>query len=380
MNLLLVASTAYQACSFGSVNANNWIYVNALVLTIAISLGAIFYALSNILPAKQGAKLKGYVKAEVLQGVLGVIIVGVLVGSVVTWCNIGSSLAGSAAQNPMQFSESYLQTLIFRDGLSLFDSVYAETALLMINWIVIQHISGYILNSFSVLGVSFSNSAGVTYEIYALGFGTAALTIFSVIFGVLFVVYLVLPLVSATALTVVVPTAIVMRMVPFMGPKIREMSDVVLAIGIAAYFIFPLMIVMNNMLVGFLYSQCGSGNTFCNPYSTYLGAYSIGSLPTGSLFNSNPASYGSVLSVPKNFFYNIITSSGGFLNAAWDLIKSAFDLPAVFMGFAQEIAIFMFQGIFLIGLDVLVTVTFAKALAEGLSAISNVVSEGAFWG
>ncbi len=388
--LLSAPGTVYQACGFGGVDANNWVQINAIVLLIALSLGGVFWALSNIMSPRQGEKMKGLVKAEVFQGVIGIMIVGILLSVAVAWCNIGASLTSSAlsgigitnVQNPMQFSETYLQNLAFVKGLSLFDTVYSETALLMINGIVLQHVAALlekIQEGFLPIQISFSSSVANLSALYGGAFSITSFVVFGIVFGIIFIIYLLLPLVSATALTVIVPVAIAMRMIPFVGPKVREISDLFLSIAIAAYFIFPLMIIMNNLLLTYMYTACSPIVTVCNPYSSYLGAYSLNNIPVGTLFTTSPTSLGSVYSLPKDFFGNIITSSGGVLATVVQILKNMALLPEVFIGIGQEIAVFTFQGVFLIGLDILVTVAFAKALTEALNSISGVVSGGAFW-
>jgi hypothetical protein len=95
MFFLFATSTSYAGCSFGGVDANNWVQINALLLTVAIALGGAFYAFSNILPPSQSEKMKGMVKAEIFQGVIGIVIISILLTSAVAWCNIGSSLTSS---------------------------------------------------------------------------------------------------------------------------------------------------------------------------------------------------------------------------------------------------------------------------------------------
>jgi hypothetical protein len=386
MFFLFATSTSYVGCSFGGVDANNWVQINALLLVIAISLGGVFYAFSNILPPSQSEKMKGMVKAEIFQGIIGIVIVSILLTSAVAWCNIGSSLTGSAGlgtSNPMSFSESYLQNLLFTKGFSLFGSLYSESALLMIDGILVSHIATFlqrIEESFLPVQLTLSQGIANTLETYSLSFGGTFFTIFSIVSGIVFVIYLTLPVVSSIALTVVVPTAIAMRMIPFFGPKVREVSDAFLSIAIAAYFIFPLMIVMNSLLVSYLYTPCGTSLSACNPYSSYLGSYSLQSLPVNSFFNTPATSLGGGFSLPENFFAGIISGNGGILGTLEALFNNIAFFPQVLASFSQNVALFIFQGVFLIGLDILVTVAFAQALTRGLNSVSTYVSGGGFWG
>ena len=386
MFFLFAAGTSYPGCSFAGVNANNWIQINALLLVIAIALGGVFYAFSNILPPTQGEKLKGMVKVEIFQAFIGIVIVGILVASVVTWCNIGISLTGASAlgaNNPMSFAEGYLQNLLFTKGFSLFGSMYSETALLMVDGVLLSHITALIERieaSFLPVQITLSQGASTTLQTYALAFGATNFAIFAIISGVIFVIYLVLPVVSSVALTVVVPTAIAMRILPFLGPKVREASDAFLAIAMAAYFIFPLMIVMNSMLVSYLYTPCTTASlSACNPYSSYLSTYAIGTPNPNSLFNTPPANLGNGFSISANFFQGLVSGNGGFLSTIELLLENIVTMPQIFVSFSQETALFAFQGVFLIGLDILVTIAFAQALATGLNSVSAYISGGGFW-
>lgn len=386
MFFLFATSTSYIGCSFGGVDANNWVQINALLLTVAIALGGAFYAFSNILPPSQSEKMKGMVKAEIFQGVIGIVIISILLTSAVAWCNIGSSLTSSAglgASNPMSFSESYLQNLLFTKGFSLFGSLYSESAVLMIDGILVSHIANFLQRieaSFLPVQLTLSQGIASTLETYSISFGGIFFTIFTIVSGIIFVIYLTLPVVSSIALTVVVPTAIAMRMVPFFGPKVREVSDAFMSIAIAAYFIFPLMIVMNSLLVSYLYTPCGATVSTCNPYSSYLGSYSLQNLPVNSFFNTPATSLGGTYSLPANFFAGIVSSNGGILSTIEMLFKSIVMFPQVLVSFSQEVALFTFQGVFLIGLDILVTMAFAQALTRGLNSVSTYVSGGGFWG
>jgi hypothetical protein len=384
--LFSTATASYTACTFGGIDSNSWIQINTLLLVIAISLGGVFYAFSNLLPLRQGEKMKGMVKAEIFQGIIGIVIVLILFTSAVTWCNIGASLTSSSgitASNPMTFSESYLQKLLFSTGLSLFTKVYSESAILFIDGQVLNSLSTFIERlqvSYKYVAVSFAG-IGDPWESYALAFVESNTIIFSVVFGVLFVIYLVLPIVYSTALTVVVPTALVMRMVPFLGPKIREVSDAIFSIAIAAYFIFPLMIIMNQLFITAMYTPCTATTTaLCNPYSSYLSSYNLANIPVSSLFSNPQENLGSGFSISANFFQNIITSTGGILPTIERMFTDLVFFPSLLVSYSQDVAIFAFQGVFLIGLDILVTVAFAQAVTKGLNSVSGYVSGGGFWG
>ncbi len=224
------------------------------------------------------------------------------------------------------------------------------------------------------------------------GFGGALastfLALIAVAFGVLFVVFIMLPFIQQLSFTVILPLALVMRSIPFAGPNLRQTSDTFLALAIGFYLIFPLTILLNGFIMTWMYTSCAQagGPVLCNPYQQYTGAYQLNSLPTDALFNTPPSQlYGNGflggVQLPSVFFSGGFGGLGGGIgNGIAAIFKNLVDLPNIIIVFANKTAKYLFQAIFLIGLDLAITVGFAMGLSKGLSSVGRMIGVGPFWG
>ena len=113
--------------------------------------------------------------------------------------------------------------------------------------VVEEHLTDLVINPFFSISIS-PDIIGTLF-----GFSGALSSSFEplivVTFGILFMIYLLLPIITALALTVVVPLALIMRSIPFAGPKLRESSDTFMSLAIGFYFILPLAILMNSYII-----------------------------------------------------------------------------------------------------------------------------------
>ncbi len=404
--LLGIASNSYSSeCIFGgsvtssaSLNTGNWIGINFLVILLSFSIAAIAYSISNIFPASTREKMKGAAKFEAFQGLISVAIIIVLIAFSSVTCNIGSALVASSAQvtnttyqNPMQFAESYIGNLMFSQGLSLFSQIYTESVLLAINANLASIIDealenvveGFVSISFSpgLMGTlfGFSGALGSTFE---------ALIVVS--FGVLFMIYLLLPMIQSLALTVIVPLALIMRSIPFAGPKLRESSDTFLSLAVGFYFILPLAILMNSYLFHWIYTSCNATTgSLCNPYSQFTAAYKLQQVDTNQLFNTPPQKLGSATSplgnifasiqIPNSFLSSSIAQGGGILGGLVGVLEVTYALPQIMVTYSLKTAEYVFNAIFLIGLDLAITLAFSQGLTKGLNGIGRMLSVGPFW-
>ncbi|MDE1859942.1 MAG: hypothetical protein KGH67_05460, partial [Candidatus Micrarchaeota archaeon] len=324
-----------------------------------------------------------------------VVILTILVVSAAGICNIGGLLVQGSTiahyQNPIQYSQIYLSNLMFNQGLGLFTNIYSESILLTVTGNMAEFIEKIIDEIvISQTGISLgSNVLGVYY-----GFSGALTSTFTaliaVAFGVIFTVYLLLPIIQAIAFPVILPVALIMRSIPFAGPNLRQSADTFLALAIGFYLIFPLTILLNQFIITFVYTPCGTGPvgpSLCNPYSQYNQPYQISSFPPSSIFSSqtidvsHDPSFGTLVT---GFQTSYLTSgfggTGGFLAGIQQIIESILFLPQIIIGFAVKTAQYLFQGIFLIGLDLAITVGFAQGLSKGLGAVGRMLGVGPFWG
>ena len=247
---LTVTQTVYSTyCTFAgsgisSLNANQWINITAIVLGINFAVAAVIFAISGIMPTAFREKLKAAAKYEAFQGMISVVILAVLIGSASTMCNIGQMLvAGSTVQhyqNPLQYSQFYVNNLMFNTGLNLFTSIYSESVMLTLTGNIANFIEDFLptISITPILSFSFSPSLiGIYYGFSGAMTGTF-LALIVITFGVLFMVLLILPFIQQLAFTILLPLALVMRSIPFAGPNLRQTSDTFLALAVGFYLIF----------------------------------------------------------------------------------------------------------------------------------------------
>jgi hypothetical protein len=384
----------YAGTGINSLNANDWIMVTSLVLAINFAIAAVLFAFSGILPTTYREKLKGAVKYEAFQGMISVFILAILIATSSTLCAVGQMLVyGSTVQqyqNPLQYSQTYVSNLMFNTGLSLYSNIYAESILLTVDGNIADTLEQF-LSELSITPLAgFTLGSGLLGIFY--GFGGALtstfLALIAVTFGILFMVYLLLPFIQQLAFTVVLPVALIMRSIPFAGPNLRQTSDTFLALAIGFYFIFPLTLLLNNFIMTWVYSPCtpvGNPPVLCNPYYEYTGAYYISNLPTDALFSTQPQNivgngFLGGTNLPDNFYNGGFQGLGGLGSGIEEILKNLYDLPNIIIMYAKETAQFLFQGIFLVGLDLAITVGFAVGLSKGLSSVGRMLGVGPFWG
>ena len=227
-------------------------------------------------------------------------------------------------------------------------------------------------------------------------------TLVVVAFGVIFVIYMFLPIIQAMALTIVVPLTLILRSVPFAGPRLREAADSIMGLAIGFYFILPLVLILNQYIITWLYTPCiiqtslnGIASThpqflLCNPYYGFTGSYKLINIPVDSFFTSSPSSLASgVQSVgiaglangaTTSFFSGAISGAGGAGPLIQKIFSSLFGLPQVIIAYAQEVSQYLFEGIVLIGIDMAITIGFAQGLSKGFGSVSRIIGSGPFWG
>ncbi len=383
-------------CTFADLDLNGWVQIVVFVMAINFAIASILYAMSGILPTAYREKIRAAVKYEAFQGFIGVIMLVILIASSAAVCNIGHLLVFSDTsqhyQNPIQYSEVYLSNLMFNTGLGLFSSIYSESILLTLSGNIADTLEQLLQELTVIPTLHFSLGTGLLGVYF--GFGGALtstfLALISVAFGVLFLVYLLLPFIQQLAFTIVLPIALIMRCIPFAGPNLRQTSDTFLGLAVGFYFIFPLMILFNNFVVTWIFTPCtgvGPSPALCNPYAQYNAPYGLANLPISTLFTTNPttitkASNGFLggISLPNSFLSSSYNGYGGFGSGVQIIIENLYRLPYIIIGFAQKTAVYLFESIFMIGLDIAITVGFAMGLSKGIASAGRMLGVGPFWG
>ncbi len=398
-----------NACTNAAVNINNWIGIDVLVLLVTLAIGAAIYSLSGIIPNPLREKLRGVVRIEYTEGFFSLVLILSLVTIAYAGCNVGFALSGLPAgnyQNVFQSDQYYVNQLLFVTGPRLAGEFIAQGLTLSIDaafsnyvmYLISRNTESGLLNSLATsltnalsgshgteIPITLNMSGRITnvYQTYA-----STYTMFSglivISFGALFILYFLLPIISALAMTLIIPLAIILRSVSFVGPKLREASNAFIAIGVALFFVFPLAISANQAIVNWLY--CQNPNQACNPYTMYLGPYKLSNVPITDLLTTKGVNFGlfngGQINIPLSFFGTIGASgSGGYGNYITNLVEGLVLLPNQVNKYSVEVAQYLFEGIVLIAIDFAITMGFAQGLYKGLNAIPSVLGGGGpFWG
>jgi hypothetical protein len=417
-----LTSPPAAVCSIPTLfNLNSgWLSVDILIVLLAVILGGVIYAVSNILPVQRGERLKRITKFEIFQAFLSIIIIVALFGMSALACGAGALLvqqtAGGASSytgassSLFTYSDNYLGTLLFTNGVSLVSTIYTQSVNFVIAsnvFIVLQAEANTFLPN-AVGHVALSDIVSLSPDIqlsYVLkAYSDTSTGLFSALlvisFAPMLIIFLLLPIIQASALVVIVPVALVMRSLSFVGPKIREASNLFLAIAIGFYFILPLTIVFNSYVASCLGINIASPIAVaCRgyPLAQYAQGYSFPAVPT-SLFTSSGAELATteatatctstsagtacanqpfIFGIPASQIFQSyaggpITSGAVYGQTAGDVLNSIWNAPQLVVNIGAKVAAYMFLGIVMLALDLAITVGFINGLGKGLNSMSSV--------
>ncbi len=408
-----VASAVSQTCALGGGSGlfqQQWVGISALIVLVAFVISAMMYALGNTLTSSFREKLKQLAKAEAVQALLGLVIIFALIAFSEITCTIGSSMSQQITGStlaPFAFAQFYIGNLLFANGFGLVGAMYSTSIQYTTVGLVVKFFSDSLVLPFSSAatalpslipgagkigallggwGFSVGPSANLAnlYNSYASVLSGAYTDLVIISFASLLIVFLMLPLVQYASLTLIVPLSIVMRLLPFMGPKLRDTSDTLLAIAIAFYFILPLTIVLDSYIVSWAYCipPMTSASGSCNPYVGYLGQYTENTLVINSLLqtSTNTISNGFIGGGGYSTFTNIFTG-GQFLFSGFNFqsLMQIIYAPGVVANYTNQVAQYMFQSTILIALDYVITLGFAVALMKSIARVNALFVSGPFW-
>lgn len=408
-----VASAASQTCALGGGSGlfqQQWVGISALIVLVAFVISAMMYALGNTLASSFREKLKQLAKAEAVQALIGLVIIFALIAFSEITCTIGSSMSQQITGStlaPFAFAQFYIGNLLFANGFGLVGAMYSTSIQYTTVGLVVKFFSDSLVLPFSSAatalpslipgagkigallggwGFSVGPSANLAnlYNSYASVLSGAYTDLVIISFASLLIVFLMLPLVQYASLTLIVPLSIVMRLLPFMGPKLRDTSDTLLAIAIAFYFILPLTIVLDSYIVSWAYCipPMTSASGSCNPYVGYLGQYTENTLVINSLLqtSTNTISNGFIGGGGWSTFTNIFTG-GQFLFSGFNFqsLMQIIYAPGVVANYTNQVAQYMFQSTILIALDYVITLGFAVALMKSIARVNALFVSGPFW-
>lgn len=389
------------------LNYDGWVNAATLVVIAVLLISSVVYAVSGLLSENPREKLRAAVKYEYIQGIFSIVLIVILFTASIAACDMGGALTQGSSftySDPFQFANYYVSNLLFTKGIRLTTAMWSAGVLLIIDAFLVNYalsLAGSIIPPLQISGGSFGLS--VLPFITAGGSSQPATVIYDynsilsaileplvvITFGLLFVIFMSLNAIEMLSLTLVIPVAIIMRSLSFSGPRLREASNALIAIAIAFYFVFPLTLAMNYYVVNWTY--CLGNINGCNPYASQLTPYQINQIPYNQLFN-NPANTCNLdglgacasatptpITLPLNFWTAVANSNGGLASAAKQVISGLVTLPQIIDNYTEYTAQFLFQSIFLIGLDVGITIGFAVGLNKGLSTIGSMLGVGPFW-
>lgn len=379
----VLLQTSANVCEFGGLNTNNWIGISATIIMVSLLIASFIYVASGFVSRKDTEKIRGYVRFEYVQAVLSAaIIVALLVLSSFS-CNISASLT-TPSQNAFSFAQHYVGDLLFIKGVGLETSLYATGIQFGIYSGVVsegfEKLTSYLptLPPLRVGSLNFTmeppNDFGALYENYASVLIDVYIPLLIASFAMLLIQFLLIPIVSGSVLTVVIPVAIIMRSLSFTGPKLREAANTFIAIGVAFYFIYPMTFIMDQQIVNWMY--CSQTIPNCgNPYPQYIAPYELNTINPSTLFasqnpSSDPLNIGILFyQTPLSQLWNSVYSGSGGLQA--NPFIAIFYAPGVVVNLASQVSEYLFQAIVLMALNMAITIGFAIGLWKGISGGLN---------
>lgn len=425
-SLLLLAN-----CDLGSLITStiagtqtiNWLSINMLVVLLSITVAAFIYALSNFLPREREQRLKTLMRYEMFESMLSIVIIIGLIGFSAFTCSSGALLVGQSQgyTGVYNFDSNYINGMIRTTGFSIVSHFYATSMSLTIASNIYSYISSFSTSVTSKLSqlaltalfnvpeglISFHPSPNpdsflkAYSSIITAWYGGLMLASF----GPLFILLLLLPIIEAGSLTVVVPVALIMRSLSFGGSKIREVSNLFLAMGIGFYFVLPLTIVFNvyvascvGVNVPIAQGVCPTGGPGAYPLAGFLNDYNF---PTtsSSIFSGQGQTPICVDSAFTNLLGGIFSSVFKAGNCNLDLLSGFYgslstiapiqslsqafsDLvhaPEVAAQNGQEVSGYFFLGVLMFALDMAITAGFINGFGKSMNTVANLFGVESFW-
>ncbi|MGC8495988.1 MAG: hypothetical protein ACP5RM_00730 [Candidatus Micrarchaeia archaeon] len=383
---------AIDVCAItgGSTYVNSWLGINLTVILISILAGAVIFSLSKIMPSRFSAKVKSAVQSEITQAFIGAIIIMILLALSSTACNISTSMSQQLAQtslNPFQYADYYIGNLSTNTGLGMLSKVYTFSIEYAIQSTILDSTYGSFLNNFfdgyvyegPFMSIKFAPvfSLGKVMKIISDTYLAVFSSLLIIIVGMLFIQWLMIPVLEYTAFTVILPVALVMRSFGFVGGNLRNTANAFLAIAIAAYLVYPLMVAFDAYAINWIFSTSNPTYQYLK-FETNLPAYNTATffsqMPSQSLISGNPAT-------ATSFTDSYLASASITLNplvALGSTLSATYTAPYTTDTLTSEMAKLLFVGVFMFAINIAVTAGLAMGITKGLN--SGVEGASQFWG
>ncbi|MCL4383141.1 MAG: hypothetical protein M1168_01130 [Candidatus Marsarchaeota archaeon] len=395
-----------QSCSlFGGTstgNYNNWMWINLYVLIVSLLVISFIYMASRFISAREREKFTQITKIELIQVIISAAILMLLLTFTTSACKITSSIGSSLstgtypvpASNPFQFADYYIGNLSNSVGIKLLIQIYTYAIGFNIDSMIFSNIGQLLFNviasASSVLTSALSSSISAATSLgpfslsvqFSTGYDLGAsynilsdllLSIFAPLvimaIGLLYLLWLILPVIQFVAFTVVLPVALVLRMIAYSGfggggaaaqsVGLKSAANAFLALAIAFYLILPLTIVFNAWAIHWIFSSKNPSYTYL--HSTYL----LNKIPSSSLFAGNPTASATILGIGLPSIDQIL-STAVTGNVIWSIIDPNIVIQDL-LNLVNEIAQFEFTVFFMLGIDFAIVIGFAMGLTKALN-------------
>lgn len=390
---------------------NSWLSINILVIVISLMAIACAYSFSSFFPSNSRSKIKGFVRFEMIQMFISVAIIAALLAFSATACSISSNISNSLthkSMDPFAYAEYYISST-FNSGLTLLSNIYttsigyaiASSSAKVLSSITLRGLNGQgsnLIKGNSFLTCVLTRTAGqcglgkyfnkyicsskyCEYESIPSGdfatlynmFASVYLNVYSPILivavAMLFIQFLAIPLMQASAFTIILPVAIALRSISFFSSGLGDASNALIAIAIALYIIYPMMVAFDSYAIAWVFSAQ-------NPSAQYVGgAFSVNTI-TPNAFFKNTTNVGSSGANALNTEISYVTS--GFSSpGSYQYWAQALNLVGTMHNYTDNMAQFFFQSILLFALNMAVTVGLAMSLYKALR--SGLGEAGRFW-
>jgi len=375
-----------DACTGYVTSWNIYAYLVIILSFLAI---AILYAISNYIPGSTRQKLKSVAKAELVQTFISLFIIIVLIAVTQLACNITLTNGG----DPFTFSENYINNLLSGtqdSGLQLMTSLFSYGYIYTIISGIFDYggkiISAYLAGLAGDLGIGFVSvtpDPGYGPGMYYGAVSTIMFDFFSpfVLMGValLFVQYIALIVSHATAFTIILPIALILRALAFTGGNLKKAANATIAIALALYIVYPLTIVFNANAFNWITTPCttatsASGN--CNPSAVYLSEPTT--LYSNSYFSSSVSGSLNLAGQTVNVNPGSFLSSNLFpSNQLGNLFYFMTNATAILAILIVAVSTFLFKAIFMLAIDLTISLSFAMGLSNALD--SGIGGASTFW-
>ncbi len=364
----------------------DWITVNLIVVLLGFAATALVYQLSRLFPSRASALISSMTKAEFFQLSLSIIIILVLITMSAMICSATASftkqLTGSS-QTPFDYAEYYIGNLSLNTGLRLLTYLYTYSVAYMMDAQILSKASEWMKYSGIApgtknlpVGITITGEfeLGAAYSILASFYVSLFATLIITAIGMLFIQFLVLPIIQSVAFAVLLPVALILRSIAYAGGRrdsLRHAANAFLALAIALYLVYPATIALDGYVTSWIYSQN-------NPLYQYLS-------PTLSVYNIPPTLFSAAEDSASGQYTNIFLLSPGsgvasiisqFANYGVSSLWP-FSVPSQAMTIVADGSQFLFIAIILFAFNSAITLAFAQSLAAALNM--GVTGPVPFW-